>query len=311
MELLRLSWMLACCLALALTGSEALLLTDSANNLDFAAQFGVKAANGLHVDLLGRPTVGVLVVVDGEGPLGDEEWTPFLKRLVRVETPSQSWRDILLDQEVNKARSVVGREGFALATSAAEEEDHVEVYWKVNANKVEELVRDPREQSGKHLVVVENNDGRLDAELALLDKLVGDAVNNKNARPALVYATVFGLKTRNCHDRSQSFSRLSNGLEALHRKLVAGTSRPVFTIMFTETKQGPAPLSFNEVQVAESRRLQSTSKTAPFQGSDYVIMFWTIVGFMFLTFFVICCIPWAPALDPALRSTLKQDTKRD
>jgi hypothetical protein len=256
-----------------------------------------------------RPSVGVLVVVDGERPLVEEEWTPFLKTLHKFNSPAQSVKEVLNFGTVRKAKNLAGK-AFVLASSHVENEhEEVEGYWRVSGNGVEQMLSDARQNSGKHLVLLKHDQQRLPAEIGLVQRLVADQTNNKDARPAIVFAEVFGLENRNSQQRSSSFAELSAGLESIASKLASSTSRPLFTIVFTEKKQGPAPMILTEVQLAESRRLQSVKQ--PFQGSDYVIMFWTLVFLMILTFFVICCIPWAPTLDPALRSTLKQDNKRD
>jgi hypothetical protein len=307
-------------LLVSLLSVHSLTLSTSTSPNSFATQFGLdvvaasSSSSSAKEDVFARPTVGVLLVVDGESPISENEWTPFLKTLSKHESQPKAWREILTEEKLYKFRSFV-REGLAVASSSLPDEmEDVQTYWKYVRNGVEAFLhQDAKSFWRNNVVVVEEDAVRLKAELALVEHLVGDMVKNKNTRPGVVIGAIHGLKDRNSKQRSQSMHELATSVESISRKLTSGTSRPVLTIVFTEKKQGPSASSVSEAEVfaEQSRRQLQTTKRIPFQGSDYVIMFWTIVAFIFLTIFVILCIPWAPALDPALRSTLKPDTKRE
>jgi hypothetical protein len=304
--------LLAALLLVALS-SEGLLLSTSTSTSSFSQQLGLLPDS--HTNVLQLPTVGVFLVVDGEGPVSDEEWTPFLKGLVATQTTVKNVKEILASEDMVRAKKLGSEDGFVFATSSLEEVDRTQVWWKVVKEtpqiEVEPFLRNDRKQSGVNAVVVEKQSERLGAELALIKTLVHD-VSNKENRPAFVFAEIFGLKNRASAERSASFAELSSGLETILRQLKQTTSRPLFQIVFTEKKQGPSPSSITEVEAVESRRLlQTTAATFTITAGDYVLMSWTLLAIVFLVIFAIICIPWAPELDPVLRSTLKPDTKRE
>jgi hypothetical protein len=223
--------------------------------------------------------------VDGEGPLNSEEWTPFLRTLQKFDTPVKSVSEIMDENKVEEARELVGEKRFAHTTSSAavfqEGMDHQ--FWK------EGVTPNIEGAKGKHVTVLSKESNRLQAELEMVSLLTEELLSKKrtaqSTKPVMVYSEVYGLENRESKLRSQSFSMLSTRIESLLQKINGRTSRPLFTVVFSGKRQGPAPNHVTTELVAEeSRRLQSTTKKVPFQGSDYVIMFWTLVAFMILTF---------------------------
>ena len=300
--------------ALLAACAHSITLSTSPNSASFASAFGLDAKFGTE-DVFVRPTVGVLIVVDGEGPIAENEWTPFFKTLSKHESKASSLKEIFETEKLNKFRSFA-KQGLAVGSSSLpDDSEEVQTYWKLVGN---DQVQPFMHQDGhafwrNNIVVIEQDSRRLEAELALVEQLTGNMLKSDMYRPGVVIGVVHGLKDRHSNQRSESMHQLSKTVESLARKLRSGSSRPLVTVVFTERKQGPSSSSVSEQQVfaEQSRRQLQSTKRTPFQGGDYVIMFWTIVAFIFLTFFVILCIPWAPALDPALRSTLKPDAKRD
>lgn len=64
-------------------------------------------------------------------------------------------------------------------------------------------------------------------------------------------------------------------------------------------EHGVVAVSFTAQAVkAETQRRRLATASKGFSGPEYVLMCWVLIALVIITFFVFCCIPWAPELDP-------------
>ncbi|KAH9259631.1 hypothetical protein BASA81_002053 [Batrachochytrium salamandrivorans] len=75
-------------------------------------------------------------------------------------------------------------------------------------------------------------------------------------------------------------------------------------------EHGVVAVSFTaQAAKAETQRRRLAEASKGFSGPEYVLMCWVLITLVIIAFFVFCCIPWAPELDPGLRSSLKGKTE--
>lgn len=106
----------------------------------------------------------------------------------------------------------------------------------------------------------------------------------------------------------------ANDVEALFKELTQVTARANLVIVPTILASSPQEEEENARRALQTSSKSPTTSAAKnrkraFRGSDYVIMFWTIVVLIVLVFFVFFCIVWSPPLDFQMMSTIRADDK--
>jgi len=254
-------------------------------------------------DLFTRPTEGVLVIVDAAITPEEMRLYPALAHASAAEVGVVAALDTLALHNVaaqfpQSSVATVSAYGSLSDQIVARDGTHMTVY-KYENDKLSAFVEMAVKPAGvQHVVViVSDGDARLDAELAMLkNHLVDSESLRKQNPPRVVVGFVGGLPTASTSGRAAALAKLSKELEALRASLTS--ARPVFLVAFT----GHSSLTTTRRTLT---RVLDATPTPKFMGSDYVIMVWSLVILGFIVFFIFCCIPWAPTLDPILRTLMK------
>ena len=307
------------CLLLASSSCYSLTLTSSSSSSSFFSQIGISKNTDENFNAFQLPTFGLLLIVHEQGaPTSQSDLPSFLQTL----TSSSVDEELTIPnrEELLKAQAI-SLHSFAELTSVAKDNNDVQEAHKIwvydpKLKESIELLTKSMMNTGKQVLFVEKEEDRLDAELSLLKKTVNAFIVENRARPALIVHNLYGIIPAKTNEEKQALlGKLGATVQQItHEYLEKYTSRPLITLTFTDRimkEAGDTEISFlSKEQVSEvQRKLKSTATVAPFQGSDYVIMCWTMVAFSLLVIFVFFCIPWAPELDPALRASLKSDSK--
>jgi len=248
-------------------------------------------------DLFARPTEGVLVIVDAAV-------TPEEARLYPVLGAAAAALDKLALSDVaahfpQSSVATVSAYGSLSDQVHARDGSPMTVY-KYENGKLFVFMAAAKPTGVQHTVVIvvdDDSDARLDAELAMLKQHLADTESaRKQNPPRIVVGFVGGLPAVGAPGRAAAVAKLSNGLKSLRASL--SSARPVFLVAFT------GQTSPTTTRRTLTRVLDATP-TPKFMGSDYVIMVWSLVILGFIVFFIFCCIPWAPTLDPVLRTLMK------
>lgn len=263
---------------------------------------GYSERSGSSPEFFRSPARGLLLVVRGD--ISKDEASRAFPYLHMVS-------DTVTTSDVGIPRAAKAVESVRIASASAEENRGN--WWRVDEFGVAEVFGGKEENGvvAHDGVVVEREEERLRAELALASGVVKDEVGL--GRPFVVVASVFGVPGVGREGRAEALEKLGGRVREMKTMLDGGaeeTRPPVLQVVFTGQTE-PVPRTANEAQVMIQRRQLQKGNAGPFRGSDYVLMFWVIIFFGILTIVVILCIPWAPALDPALKSALKTDSKRE
>lgn len=286
-------WILVLVAIWASAERSATVLSTSPEALSFSVQLGLRAApQATGVDLFKLPNVGVKLDVHGACVLGNGHMQSLSGLLHSVQLQATSEQSLWSEFEDSPS---LHEPLYASSALTNVEGGDAQVYWMYDPdhNSVTELPQQAlRVVKGKHVVLHTQPGDRLAAELALMKVLVQKLLDRKHTHHArILYMDVFG-----CTAHSGDEELLTKALRDVTSMVNDSPSvRPLLTVQFVGDNTPP---------IARRRQLSSSNV-------EYVIMGWTGAFLIILVFFVFCCIPWAPTLDPALMSTFKADLKQD
>jgi hypothetical protein len=283
-------------LALPLVASAA----AASNGAGLASSFA-RDLYGPSSDLFSRPTEGVLVLIDGSISPEEQEAQRGVLRDAPVLLAKAA--DVLHRLDLQSAAAHLPEADIKTLAALGSLSDHVqstvgtgEVFaWRFDGSAAALFVQPSKREDpvAHHVVLVDEGSGRLAGELKVLGELVAQRVEPHKG-PRIVVAVLGGLASMSSPSRAASLAQLASGLVAVQAEL--GTSRPLFQVAFT---------GYASTSTMRRALVTTANTTAAFAGADYVIFSWTVVVLGLLVFVIFCCIPWAPTLDPILRTTMK------
>lgn len=283
-------------------GSQAHVTFSSAPlPISFEAQIGLEAPKSSSdcesIDILNLPSTAVKIQIHAEPP---QKADPFMD-MHRVTLPTQSGSEQASSPTRHDFEIIYG------SMLSSESPDSLNApagtVWRFDPDTktVEELVVDRSADANRNFVIQpEKKSDTCLAQLQLLRALA--AKNLEQARvhgPKLLFMDIHGCEVGD-------MDQVKDAVEHVSKLSKTKSKRALMNVEFVTPGEGK---SFVLLEKAVSRRrLESSSGIRP---SDYVMMAWTGAILIVISFFIFCCIPWAPVLDPLLLSALKTDGKQD